>query len=229
MNYEALKIATLVDSRNQLQGSESVRFEDVEKNGLRVLFVGNSVTLHAPCEAIGWHGDWGMAASSQEKDYVHLVEDYIRKKDSGASFCICNAADWERGYKNGEDTFPLYKAARAFDANVIIIKLCGNSPKDDFDGALFRSNFEKLIDFLNKSGTARMIVATEFLKHPAEDTIVSFTKERDIPLCVLSDVADFDEYKAVGQFEHRGVAGHPGDKGMQVIADRIIEKLSQII
>lgn len=229
MNYEALKVVTLVDSRNQLQGSESVRFEDTEKNGLRVLFVGNSVTLHAPCESIGWRGDWGMAASAQEKDYVHLVKDYIRKIVPDASFCICNAADWERKYKNGEDTFPLYTAARAFDANIIIVKLCGNSPKDGFDSTLFKCNFAKLIDFLNQSGTARIIVATEFLKHPAEDTIVSFAKEQDFPLCVLSDVADFDEYKAVGLFEHRGVANHPGDKGMQVIADRIIEKLSQII
>lgn len=229
MKYDALKVVTLVDSKNQLQGSESVRFEGVDNSGLRVLFVGNSVTLHAPCESIGWHGDWGMAASAKERDYVHLVESFVKKTHPDASFCICNAADWERGYRNGEETFPKYTAASAFDANVIIIKISGNSPKNDFDGETFKQNYEKLISFLNPNGTAKVILATEFFKHPAEDAIVAFAKEKGVPLCALSDIADFDEYKAVGLFGHMGVAAHPGDKGMQVIAERIIEKLSRII
>ena len=104
MNYKALKIATLVDSKNQMKDSPSVRFENLSNEGLRVLFVGNSVTLHGPSEPIGWFGDWGMAASGKEKDYVHLVEDHIKTKYPNASFCICNAADWERGYKNSEET-----------------------------------------------------------------------------------------------------------------------------
>lgn len=229
MKYDALKVVTLVDSKNQLQGSESVRFEDADQNGLRVLFVGNSVTLHAPCASIGWYGEWGMAASAKERDYVHLVESFVKKTHPDASFCICNAADWERGYRNGEETFPIYAAARAFDANVIIIKISGNSPKDGFDGETFKQNYEKLISFLNPNGSAKIILATEFFRHPAEDAIVSFAKEKDFPLCILSDISDFDEYKAVGLFDHVGVAAHPGDKGMQVIAERIMEKLIRMI
>ena len=33
----------------------------------RVLFVGNSITRHGVKPDIGWHGDWGMAASSMER------------------------------------------------------------------------------------------------------------------------------------------------------------------
>ncbi len=39
----------------------------------RVLFPGNSITLHGPAPAIGWTGNWGMAASAEHLDYVHLV------------------------------------------------------------------------------------------------------------------------------------------------------------
>ncbi|MCY2988855.1 MAG: glycoside hydrolase family 127 protein [Planctomycetota bacterium] len=39
----------------------------------RILFLGNSITLHGPKADIDWTGNWGMAASSEDKDYVHLV------------------------------------------------------------------------------------------------------------------------------------------------------------
>lgn len=229
MNYEALKIATQVDSRNQMKNSKSVRFENLSGEGTRVLFVGNSVTLHGPSESIGWYGDWGMAASAKDKDYVHLLEAHIKNKDENASFCICNAADFERSYKDPEEAFGKFEDARTFGADVIIVKLGGNSPIEDFDATLFKKSFDTLMAFVNKSGKAKIIVATEFVHHPSEEALVAYAKESGYPLCYLSDIADHDEYKAIGLFEHGGVAGHPGDRGMREIADRIIKELDQII
>ena len=49
-------------------------YGDVTADGdIKVLFIGNSITLHGVAPQIGWTNRWGMAASSQEKDYVHLV------------------------------------------------------------------------------------------------------------------------------------------------------------
>ena len=61
-----------VRADNQL---DSDRYVSIISNSAnrKVLFVGNSITKHAPAPTIGWYGDWGMAASKKENDYVHLI------------------------------------------------------------------------------------------------------------------------------------------------------------
>ena len=53
-----------VDSANQLKNKGSVYFENPQGKGTRVMFVGNSITLHGYKPEIGWHGVWGMAESA---------------------------------------------------------------------------------------------------------------------------------------------------------------------
>lgn len=38
-----------------------------------IRFIGNSLTVHKPLPEQGWYGNWGMAASAQDKDYAHLT------------------------------------------------------------------------------------------------------------------------------------------------------------
>ena len=47
------------------------------RKGPRVLFVGNSITLHGPRPQIGWTNNWGMAATARDRDYVHLLQKKI--------------------------------------------------------------------------------------------------------------------------------------------------------
>ena len=73
-----------VSSENQLKDSESIRFINPEGKGERILFAGNSITLHDPKADIGWNGEWGMAASAKGNDYVHLIMDNVKN----SSECI---------------------------------------------------------------------------------------------------------------------------------------------
>ena len=75
-----------VDSSGQIKDSDFVKFHNPNGKGLRVMFVGNSITLHNVKPEIGWFNYCGMAASTAEKDYVHLLEKRISEKHPDAAF-----------------------------------------------------------------------------------------------------------------------------------------------
>lgn len=221
--YEQLK-KNNVDATKQLTNSEYVWFTNPEAKGIRVMFVGNSITLHGPKASIGWHGSWGMAASARENDYVHILMNRISEKHPDASFCICQAANWEVQFKDGEKTYDLYTQAKSFEADIIIIRLIENCAANENEGDVFKKKFSEFIDYLG-GDNAHVILTTGFWKHPHDTQIRKVASERGYPLAELGDLGELDEMKAVGLFEHSGVAAHPGDKGMLNIADRIWDKL----
>ena len=77
-----------MEDKGQLKDSEIIRFTNPYGKGVRVMFVGNSMTLHGVRPEIGWNHCWGMAASAREKDYAHLLMKSIQSKDKEAAFCI---------------------------------------------------------------------------------------------------------------------------------------------
>lgn len=213
-----------VSSENQLQGAGFVYFMNKEGKGKRVMFVGNSITLHGVNEGLGWFLHCGMAASAPEKDYVHLLAGKISEKYEDAAFCICQVASWERAYKNGSDVLKEYEEARNFGADIIVMRMIENCPGAEFDGETFRKEYKNLIDYLNGTGNAEIICTTGFWKHPGDGDIEKVAKDNGYGFVYLGDLGELDEMKAIGLFEHSGVANHPGDKGMEVIAERIFEQ-----
>jgi hypothetical protein len=57
------------------------------------------------------------------------------------------------------------------------------------------------------------------------DCFKEVAEEKGHTFCHLTDLEEDERTMALGLFEHKGVAGHPGDYGMQCIADRILEKI----
>ena len=214
-----------VKAKGQLTDSKSVRFYGAEQDGVRVMFVGNSITLHGVATEIGWDHEWGMAASDAEKDYVHILMRKVKEQDCHAAFCICQVAAWECNYQNGKEKYPLYKQARAFDADIIVMRFVENCPGKDFDNAVFKKEMSDLLDYLNPSGKAAIILTTSFWPHPGDQTIIDFANEKQFPVVTLGDLGEQDEMMAKGLFSHEGVAMHPGDLGMETIAKRIFKEL----
>lgn len=224
--YSQIKKNT-VSSENQLRVGESVFVDFPGGKGKRIMFVGNSITLHGVNEGLGWFNRCGMAASSLEKDYVHLLMSKVLEKDSDASFCICQAAGWERTYKDGAKAMEPFAAARDFEADVIVMRIIENCKVAEYEPETFFKEYCEFVNYLNKNGKAKIIFTTGFWKHPGDKEILEASKKFGSEAVYLGDLGEDDAMMAKGLYEHKGVAMHPGDKGMENIADRICVQLSK--
>ena len=84
----------------EMNAEKDVAAASCVQGGIRVLFLGNSITLHGSLPKIGWTNSWGMAASTKEKDYVHLVTRGIEAKTGRkADLRVRNLADFERNFR----------------------------------------------------------------------------------------------------------------------------------
>jgi len=198
----------------------------------KVLFLGNSITLHGPAPKIGWTGNWGMAASGREKDYVHRLLDRITKAAGGEPrVMVRNIADFERGLGafNIRETL---KEELAFEPDVIILAIGENasSPKTDEARTEFSTAFTNLLNELKQHGQPTIIVRSQFWKDAEKDSLM---KKASIDAGVrFLDISQLGSEpnnfaRAERQIEHAGVAGHPGDKGMQALADALWDALKQ--
>lgn len=211
----------------QLKKGDDVTFENKNGKGMKVMFVGNSITRHGFLAKIGWYRDFGMAASSKDKDYVHLIESEILKSDPDAAFCICQVSNWEMHYKNGQEYLEEFENARDFDADIIFVRLIENCPHEEFDSKVFKNQLDTLLNYLNPNKKAKIFLSTGFWRHPGDNALIEYANENSLPITQLGDLGQDPAMKAIGLFEHTGVANHPGDEGMKAIADRFIEIFKQ--
>ena len=220
-----------VKAKGQLKENDCVIFENLENDGIKVMFVGNSITRHGVKEDIGWFWDHGMAATSKDKDYVHQLISKISPIHNDSAYCICQVADWETSYATNDNILEKFESARDFDADIIVIRFVENckGTENEEDILTFKTEFAKLLDYLTPSGKAKFVITTGFWHHPFDEAIREVAKQKDSPIVELGDLGEDDKMKAVGVFEHEGVAAHPGDLGMQTIAERIFDKLKDIL
>lgn len=217
-----------VTSKDQV--SQYVTFEGVRDGSPKIMFVGNSITRHAPKPDIGWYGDWGMAASAKENDYVHQVIKGVRETKPDAEFCIVQAAVWERSYKNC-DYEAYFKEATVFKPDIIICSISGNIPKAEFEIDAFKVNIDKLFKYLSGGrADVQIVLSSAFFGDPEKcKAIWEYTQEYGAKHVEISDIVKNKDNLAIGQFEHEGVQIHPGDKGMKELAKRYLEAIKEYL
>ena len=216
--------------RNQsgMMNARKVLADEGSAGGVKVLFLGNSSTLHGSLPKIGWTNVWGMAASERDKDYVHLVTRAIEAKTGrAAEVKVRNLAAFERNYRTW-DVAKEMPDLKAFAPDYLIVALGENVPNlATLDDARdYQSAFARLIGrFMNVPKRPRAVIRGVFWRNPVKDEQMHRVADAcGIPF-VRADVSDQPGMTAKGLFWHQGVQNHPGDRGMREIADRILSAL----
>ena len=216
-----------VESKGQV--SKYVFFEGTPNGYPRIMFVGNSILKHRPAPDIGWYGNWGMAASAKDKDYAHLCIKYISEKYPNAYFCIVQAAVWEREYKEC-DLKSNFSEAHGFNPDIIITRLSENILADYLEHDLFIEKMHEFHEYLSGDiNNVRLIVTSNAMGNQAKDKVLmDYAEKAGASYVYLNDLTE-NKGNLANEYEHEGVRLHPGDKGMQLIADRILEVLDNFM
>lgn len=197
----------------------------------RILFLGNSITLHGPAPDIGWTGSWGMAASRQDLDYVHLLHAKITKAAGGKpEVMVRNIAEFERDLSTFAISEQLKKELE-FRPNVVVVAIGENASKPETAEARkqFKGSFDNLLAAIEEAGRPRIFVRSQFWADAEKDGLMKeVTLARSHTWIDLSGLVDESCYaRWERKIEHPGVAGHPGDKGMKVIADALFTAMTK--
>ncbi|RYC70656.1 SGNH/GDSL hydrolase family protein [Spirosoma sordidisoli] len=196
----------------------------------KVLIVGNSITNHPAIP--DWGGGtkaWGMDASAANKDYVHILTNYLRSKNPNVQVCqlgdfppltINDGSYFEGNYWQLQGGLERYNPATAFGADAIVIRLAENvtNLSQDFTGW-----YKAFINKLRQSRPNAAVFLTTSLWEsltPAQvqvsNMIRSVANDLSLPVIDLSGIPGSTD----------GYANHPTDPVHQTIADRLWAAMS---
>lgn len=196
----------------------------------KILFLGNSITRHGPKPDIGWSGNWGMAASSEDKDFVHLViRGLTREGGPAPDALVKNIAAFERGYGTYDAPAQLADAA-AFNPDLIVVAVGENVPalSDEASKVRFSQALVKLLNGITANRRPAIVVRSCFWANAGKDEALKMAcREVGGTFVDISALGNDEANRARSEreFSHKGVAAHPGDKGMRAIATAILDAI----
>lgn len=213
-----------VPATGQLKDSDCVSFRLCENADMKIAFLGNSITRHGVAENLGWFGDWGMAASSAQNDYVHRLVGMLEADGRRVSYCVANMCEWE-STRNAALLETRYREVKNFKADIVVVRLGENArPSENLTD--FQACYKNMVGYF-ADGAAVILTDLFWEYQPFDGFAEKFAKERGYAFVKIHDLGNDDGMKAVGKFAHAGVAAHPGDRGMAEIAERIYKAITE--
>jgi alpha-galactosidase len=197
----------------------------------RIVFFGNSITLHSPNHHIDWPDYHGMAASAEERDYAHVLTRLLGLPDDEAH--IVNLSCFEAGFVGSRTHLAPVEAALARTPRFVIVALGDNlflqfrRPLESSRNAwTFAANYRAILARAEASG-ARIVCASSWWRSPAKDLLIrSIARRYGARYVFIGDIfAREMAGKDRNDLRRPFVDTHPGDSGMQEIATRLWKAL----
>lgn len=198
------------------------------------LAIGNSITLHGITDF--WWGNWGMAASKEENDYYHRVVAGLKYKYGEKINTECvNYYLWEVMSNDRSETYNLIDPYLVEGIDLISVQLSDNVS----DLTTFETDFSALLKHIREKcgDDVQIIVIDDFWSEEKSAIKRTVCEKLSVPFIALTDIRGIEGHTAgMGtlvegadgtehRIEHLGVANHPGDEGMKVIAEKILEQV----
>lgn len=180
------------------------------------VFLGNSLTKHVPMANIGWTGNYGMAASKVENDYVHKFLSLVE----GSSPYIANMYPIEKDISELNVVMNRVRPAIQ-NANTVIIQLGDNTnhTKDEELAAL-KVSIEEIASLTAPSQI--LLCVSTYWRNAVKDRVIRESCERSGGKYVfIGDIHEYQNNDELPYFNHSGVNVHPKDKQMRFIAQRL--------
>lgn len=195
---------------------------------LKIAILGNSITGHGYAPEIGWVGDWGMAASAKDKDFVRLIEKEVKSISKSIEVKELNIADFEKNYQGYNLDNPNLNTIKNFSPDILVLRIGDNVEDWNMDIPDFHKYLQELVKYVANNRAMRVVVTNSFWSSATRDyAFQSFIEKHNYRYVDLKGLYDDKTNTAQGLFIDIGVAKHPSDKGMQAIKDRIWKELSR--
>lgn len=226
--------------------------ERIAANSFKVLMFGNSIRGHSYAESIGWYGNgYGMAASSEDKDYAHRFIYYMNKKygdgvasltphgtpagfEAAAAAAKTYNADDFKTYVDGFLSF-----VKKYSPDIITIQL-GENGGEAQSSTVYASVMAQVIKAMQaEAPDAVIVISTPFWSSKDSNKVVgtyAAAKEcgiRVAPVNTLGNTAWSAANKNMAfdapwitDATSNGVKAHPGDVGMDNIAKMFFEQVN---
>jgi len=224
--------------RSQLEVDDSAPGQSAP-NAYRILFVGDSITLHGVSDStrrdLGWDHVAGMAASAPERDYVHLlaarIQDAMPERKVEIYYDSQVTREIEHGFKEG--TFAakharLQTIAADLRPHLVVIQL-GEHEMQERGVEYLRASCDRLLGALKALAPESGVICagvwlpgdkTAGRDHyssgwgaAVENAMRSSCEKHGIPFASVRDLAGDPSCRGWGT--HAGVQWHPNDKGME--------------
>jgi len=186
----------------------------------KLVVTGNSITWHPPLANSDWNNNWGMAATSQDKDFAHRLHKHV--SDHQASTTVKPELIVKNFWEPRVTEPKWHEELAALKPDLIVIQIGDNLPDDKQNEENLGKPYEQLIRTIKKANPDALVVcASTWGCSKNKDPLMQAAAARAGALWVRIDIFIGDPKNRALNFKHAGVAWHPGDQGMQNIADAL--------
>ncbi|MBQ9938613.1 MAG: SGNH/GDSL hydrolase family protein [Oscillospiraceae bacterium] len=189
---------------------------------MKILFVGTSITKAVHDAKLGWKRNCGLAASREDKDFVHLTMDGVHEFFPESIFEILDASEYEKNLGNFDITE--YENERDFEADIIVVQMMDKTVCGTVTSQNFTRHYERLVNYLNRRG-AMVFCMGSFWENEQGEEIVRYACARNGYTYVKINDLYLPENRAGDKFTDEYVSDHPSDAGMKAIAERVVESI----